>query len=214
MLAEAARNDLLELQTELGLSLPVSLAFAGMEKTHGFLKLQHLIGKSALNSRFGKGIKLGDIPRLEHANLELLGEQACFTFETWVMNKYQDPARLSYAMQCKDLYRLLFKVRSQFGPRLQQFLYSLAKDDVGQLNDSLTLTGCYFCATGEARDSRGFVGGILQKLGELAELCGWNSVSAQREQWRSVAANLLFAGALVLFLLAGVLLYNKLGTTG
>jgi len=207
-LSEATRNDLLEIQNELQLTLPVSVVFGGMERSHGFLKLQQLIGsKAAQSGRFGAGCRLGDVPKLSEANVELLAEKACFTFDSWIMNKYHDRSRLSKALENQDLYRLLHKIRANFKWRLTQYLNNILKDDYGQWNTELTLTGCYFCATGDSRNTRGFIPGVLQKLSEFGEICGWSPSASSRESLRSIGSNLLMAASFVVLIATAVVVY-------
>lgn len=214
-IAAAVRKDLLDLRIQSEIAFPVAFVFTSMEKDKGFPKLQNLLGeKRASTGRFGSGCQVEEIPTVEKDNLELQLQRACNSFEDWVINRWAKSSQLARAAQNKELYKLTIRVRQQFQNRLRHLLeesliWSPADSPNGEATD-LSLTGCYFTATGDSQAERGFLTGVFGKCEEFAKTSCWSEKAISSDRLFSVAASLLILlslgmiGSIVFFLFSSV----------
>ena len=196
-IAASVKQDVLEIRRKTDLIFPVIFMFSGMEADEGFAKLQNLMGKSrAAKGRFGAGCKAVDIPANNLENVNLQVEKACTAFETWVFDRWRKPSQVGKALQNKDLYRLLVRIRTEFKPNLthlykEVFLWDEA--ECPEESPDLIPAGCYFASTGEGPTERGFIAGALGKCSEFTSSVGWGKKKLERDSFLSTLATISFA---------------------
>ena len=205
-IADAIRKDLVMIRHKVQINFPVVFAFTSMETDNGFPKLQNLLGKQRAKSRFGAGCKPQSPPALNPENFDLQVERACGTFETWVFDRWSKNSQLSRAIQNKDLYKMVIRIRQGFKFRLKYLLensliWKESELPEGEEND-LVLAGCYFVSTGRDPGSRGFLPGLFNKCSEFFQLSGWSESALLRDRIYSTISSILFLGSalVVLFL--------------
>ena len=213
-ITEAIRKDLVMIRHKAQINFPVVFAFTSMETDNGFPKLQNLLGKQRAKSRFGAGCKPQSPPALNPENFDLQVDRACGTFETWVFDRWSRNSQLSRAIQNKDLYKMVIRIRQGFKVRLSyllenSLLWKESELPEGEEND-LVLAGCYFVSTGRETGSRGFLPGLFNKCSEFCQLSGWSQSALLRDRIYSAISSALFLGSvLIVLFMIYLIAFNK-----
>ncbi len=203
-LQQAVKSDLTTIHYVLQVRCPVTALVVDMERQTGFRELMRRVGRERASAqRFGRKFDCRSLAT--EAEMEILSEHVCGTFEDWVYALFREDEALTRPGN-QRLYHLLCKIRCTLKIRLAELLQGAFAFDPEQCSaeDGLLFSGCYFAATGERSDHRAFVGGILSKLDDEQELLEWTSEALFRQQrWERAAT----AGLIVAIALLGLLIW-------
>jgi hypothetical protein len=195
----AVSADLATLRSELHLRCQVVLLVGGMEREDGFRELQRRLGSKIVNEQqFGKGYN----PQCQPIDEELVAvsQHACGAFEDWTYHLFsrRGDQRLRNPRGNRQLYSLVCKIRS-----VQQRIENLVVNGFSATSETVGLahmfSGCYFGATGDAKDRQAFVAGIFKnRLQTQHKLVEWTPAAIAKNERYQLIANLLVAVDIVL----------------
>lgn len=174
----AIRRDLEILQQTLQINAPVTVLITGLEDHPGFVEFMRRAGPQTLQQQpLGQAVEVGS--PATRAQMEALAVNACGQVEDCIYALLQKEAALSSPGNML-LYRLLCDLRTGIRQSLSKLLVgALATEGTGQ-----HIAGCYFCASGDQPQQRGFVEAVwrLQDLGQ--EQLDWFPPALQRDAFQ------------------------------
>jgi hypothetical protein len=190
-LKSAIQFDLALLREELKVRCQNVVLVTHMHKMEGFRELVERLGPAQVHKRFGKGGTLWSLP--EKQRLNALAIHAVGAFEDWIYSLFRQDSLRGFQHNSK-LFMLLARTRrTQFIQKLADVIAgsfsSDFKDDPELAREQFLFGGCYFAATGAAKDAHAFVRGVFDKLirdqGELE----WTPRALQRDRQYQLLAN-------------------------
>jgi hypothetical protein len=211
-LQRAIKSDLLTIQREMQLRMPVTALVVGLEQERGFSELVRRVGPDrALSQRFGRRFDVHVLAGRE--SLIAYCDHVCGTFEDWVHTLLREHQALARPGNTR-LYGLLCKVRCNLKMRLADILGGGYGYDARQSpdDDPFLFSGCYFAATGDTPDRQAFVKGLINKLTDEQEFVEWSRkamATNRRYRWLAIAGFLV--SGLLLVTLISMLVYHFAG---
>ena len=203
-LQQAARSDVLTVQRELRLRVPVTSLMVGMEQERGFRELVRRVGRErAASQRFGRNYDLRCVATT--SEMRTLTAHVCGAFEDWAYTLFREQEALRRPGNLR-LYGLLCKVRCNLKTRLAEILANGFGYDERQTphDQPFLFSGCYFAATGKTPDRQAFVKGVFDKLVAEQEQIEWTDAGLaeahRRRRW--AAGGMVLSGLLAAALIA------------
>lgn len=173
----AIRRDLEILQQTLEINAPVTVLITGLESHPGFVEFMRRVGPQVLQRQtLGQAVDIGS--SATRAQMEALAVNACGQVEDCLYAMLQKEATLSSPGNTV-LYRLVCDLRTGIRQALSELLIgAFATEGTGQ-----HIAGCYFCASGDQPQQRGFVEAVWQLQDRGQEELDWFPQALQRESF-------------------------------
>ncbi len=217
LLGDAVRADMEPLRNRLQCRPHVTVLVTSLNEQPGFrtfLNRFHAKTPQLLTARFGKGMS-GTWTIPSDGALESLAHAACHQFEHWIFQMLKTTEALRESNN-RDLFRLLARMRGEFGSCLSQFLCQAFECKEGNIEhgDWFPVSGCYFTglrtdlagdSVEDAADADGkvlrtaFLQGVFERMDQLQDDVGWTSAASTEDlvyrQMTNAAFLVTLAGA-------------------
>ncbi len=212
-LSKAINTDLVTMHNTLQVCYPVTAIFTGMDEEPGFRELMRRVGpEGCATNRFGMGYDLRS--PASSGEIGNFAGHVCGVFEDWVYGLFREDQVLKRPGN-SYLFSLLCRIRSSFKDRLSELLSQGFgyNDRLKPEEAPFLFSGCYFVASGNARDHRAFIQGIAEKLDGEQDRMEWSApaIAADRRARRLGIFAVVMIALLAIHLIAMAIMHPPWG---
>ncbi|MFO0921540.1 MAG: type VI secretion protein IcmF/TssM N-terminal domain-containing protein [Pirellulales bacterium] len=181
ILGQATRNDLEQLQYELGIQVPTAVVVDGMHHVSGFDELVRRMGPTrSAQTDLGASFALDQLPTTEAIQQNV--QTAMKTLSSWVYSMLRSPSGRSQSGNHR-LFHLMVQCRGPLFRSLRIYLAECLRSDhpTTPSKEPFLFSGIFLSGTGSHPLQQGFVASAFRHLWEQHQWLRWTDRRLQRE---------------------------------